>query len=392
MVGLPQRLVLEGVPRVSFYEGGPLCPEDIILPSVMRAVLEYLDEPDFGCKHLLAATPNAKILCTYAFLVGVSGAAAFLSWKEGWAEDNLALAYISPDPTAAEGRVLEAVGYTYEIVDREPERDSEATFRCRIAESLRRGVPVIGYGVVGPPEPVIIAGYEEGGEVVLGWSFFQGFPEFSAGLEFEPAGTDGTAGYFRKRKWFEDTERLLIIGERRDRPPLSGTIRDALRWLVWVTRTPMVRPEPEAPEQYQRRHNGLAAYTAWADHLRHDDEFPADDTTLRARHQIHDSAVGAVAESRWYGALFLSEAAEVFAAGPDRRGTAADVLHAAACYGAEHDLMWELWELAGGIGAPEAYRALGEPRERRAMAELVERARDEDERAAAHLEQALGGG
>ncbi len=41
MTTTPTRLVLEGVPRVSFYEGGPGCPEDIPFPSVMRALMEY---------------------------------------------------------------------------------------------------------------------------------------------------------------------------------------------------------------------------------------------------------------------------------------------------------------------------------------------------------------
>lgn len=36
MAAIPKRFVLEGVPRVSFYEGGAACPEDIPFPSVMR--------------------------------------------------------------------------------------------------------------------------------------------------------------------------------------------------------------------------------------------------------------------------------------------------------------------------------------------------------------------
>lgn len=299
MVELRQRLVLEGVPRLNFYEGGRLCPEDIILPSVMRAVLAYLGEPDLGCRHRLAQTPQCKVLCTYAFLVGVSGAAAFVSWKEGWADDNLALDYMAPYPLEPAARILRAAGYRYEIVNKGAGGDDEPAFRERIDESLERDVPVIGFGVVGPPEPVIITGYDEGGDVLLGWSLFSGFPEFATDLTFEPAADDGTTGYFRKRNWFEDTERLLIIGERQDRLPFSETIRDALRWLVWVTRTPMVRPEPEAPDRYQRRQSGLAAYTAWADHLRRDGEFPADETTLRPRHRVHDNTVGGIAEARW---------------------------------------------------------------------------------------------
>ena len=43
MTASPERLVLENVPRVSFYEGGPRCPKDICFPSVLRALMEYGD-------------------------------------------------------------------------------------------------------------------------------------------------------------------------------------------------------------------------------------------------------------------------------------------------------------------------------------------------------------
>lgn len=379
-----QRAVLENVPRVHFYEGGKRCPEDIIIPSVVRAVLEYLGDEDYGCKHCPVRVQACKVFCTYSFLVGVSGAAAFLSWKEGWHGDNVALFYMSDDPGAVERHIFEAIGYAYEAVMKEAGRDNEAVFRQHITESIDRGVPVLGYGVIGPPEPSIITGYDEGGDVLIGWSFFQNFPEFNAGVEFEPS------GYFRKRDWFKDTENLLIIGEKRPKPSLPEISRDTLRWLLKVTRTPMVRPEPDAPEHYWQRHNGLVAYDAWADHLLRDAEWPADDeTTLRAHHRIHEDAIGAVAEARWYGAVFLAEIAEHFAAGPGKPGKTEHVLHAAAGYAAEHDLMWQVWDLAGGIGNPDAFRALADPAKRRAMAEIVHQARDKDAEAADHMEQAL---
>ncbi|MCJ7736643.1 MAG: hypothetical protein MUQ10_04925 [Anaerolineae bacterium] len=378
----PDRLVLEGVPRVHFYEGGERCPEDIILPSVMRAVVEFLGDTEYGCKHCLVQNPDCKVMCTYAFLTGVSGAASFLSWKEGWHEDNMASVYITGDPGEPERRIFEATGYAYERLAKVEGRDSEALFRRRIWESIQRGVPVIGYGIIGPPEAAIITGYDEGGDVLLGWSFFQNVPEFNAGVEFEPT------GYFRKRDWFRDTEGLLVIGERRDKPSLDETYRSALGWMLEVTRTPLVRPGREAPEQYRERHNGLSAYTAWADHLLRDEDFPAgDEVVLRARHEIHNAAVGTLAEARWYGATFLTMA-DHFAAGPGRRGSMGDILHAAAYYAAEHDLMWVVWELAGGIGNPDGYRALADPAVRRAMAGIILQARDSDARAADHIERA----
>jgi hypothetical protein len=380
----PVRCVLDGVPRVHFYEGGKRCPEDIILPSVVRAVLEYLGDEDYGCKHCLAQTPECKVLCTYAFLVGVSGAASYLSWKEGWHGDNPAIFYMSADAAAPERHIFDAVGYEFEWVVKEQGCDNEALFRQRIAESIQRGMPVLGYGVIGPPEASIIAGYDEGGDVLIGWSFFQGFPEFNAGVEFE------SSGQFRKRGWFASTECLLIIGDKKDKLSLKETCRTALQWMRQVVRTPMVRPEPDAPEWYRQRHNGLAAYDAWAEHLLRDEAWPAgDEATLRAHHRIHDDAIGTVAEARWYGSVFLAEMAEHFAAGPGKLGTTEHVLHAAACYAAEHDLMWKVWELAGGIGNPDAYRFMADPAVRRAMVEIIRQARDQDAQAADHIERAL---
>ncbi|MBN2389319.1 MAG: hypothetical protein JXR84_01265 [Anaerolineae bacterium] len=385
-----QRAVLESVPRVHFYEGGKRCPEDIIIPSVMRATLEYLGEEDYGCKHCPIRGQASKVFCTYSHLVGVSGAAAFLSWKEGWHGDNIALFFMDADAGAVERHIFEAIGYAYEAVMKEEGRDNKAEFRQRIIESIDRGMPVLGYGVVGPPEPSIITGYDEGGDVLIGWSFFQNFPDFNAGVEFEPAAEGQPVGYFRKHDWFKDTENLLIIGEKQPKPSLAEVSRDALRWLLKVTRTPMVRPEPDAPEWYRHRHNGLAAYDAWADHLLRDAEWPADDeATLRAHHQIHEDAVSTVAEARWYGSVFLAEIAEHFAAEPGKLGTTEHVLHAAACYAAEHDLMWQLWELAGGIGNPDAFRTMADPAKRRALADIVRQAREKDAAAADHMEQAL---
>ncbi len=380
-----QRAVLENVPRVHFYEGGKRCPEDIIIPSVVRAILEYLGDEDYGCKHCPARGQACKVHCTYAFLVGVSGAAAFLSWKEGWHGDNVALFYMDADPGAVQDHIFAAIGYAHEAVMKEEGRDNEAVFRQRIIESIDRGVPALAYGVIGPPEPSIITGYDEGGDVLIGWNFFQNFPDFNAGVEFEDSGS------FRKHDWFNHTENLLIIGEKLPtKPSLPEVSRDALRWLIKVARTPMVRPEPDAPEWYQNRHNGLAAYDAWANHLLRDAEWPADDeATLRAHHQVHNDVIGTVAEARWYGSVFLAEIAEHFVAWSNHLGTTEHVLHAAACYAAEHDLMWTLWDLAGGIDNPEAFRAMADPAKRRAMADIVRRAQAEDVKAVDHFEQAL---
>jgi hypothetical protein len=373
MTTTPTRLVLEGVPRVSFYEGGPRCPEDIPFPSVMRALMEYYKEEDLGCRSTYPLHPGCKVTCSYSFFLGVSGVASFLSWKPGWEGDNLEIMYMSDDPAAPFDHAFQATGYAYQVVGMEDGRDNEALFREKIVESIQQGRPVLAFGPIGPPESAIITGYDEGGDVLIGWSFFQSIPEFSAGVEFEPS------GQFRKSDCFSYPPgfSFILIGQKKPRPPLPETYRQALEWMLQVARTPVT---------FGDRHNGLAAYTAWAEQLLHDEDFPDDEAILRQRHQVHDAEVLMVAEARWYGSQFLIQASD-----PDilHFRMTEDLLHAAACYAAEHDLMWKLWDLAGGNGNPDAYRHFAEPTVRRHMVPIIHQAREKDAQAAEHIARAL---
>jgi hypothetical protein len=358
------------VPGVHFYEGGERCPEDICFPSVLRSLLEYRGSQAFGCKQCMARAPECKVSCSYAFFVGVTGMASFLSWKPGWHADNAAIHNMAPDPHEPFRRGFSAAGFTFEWVGKEAGRDNEALFRARILSSVRdRGMPVLGFGVIGPPEPSIITGYDAGGDVLLGWSFFQNVPEFAGGVEEEPG------GYFRKRRWFPDTETLAIVHGPGEHPPFAETVRSALQWMLVVAGTPLVRG----------RHNGLAAYGAWAEHLARDQDLPAgQETTLRERHEVHNNVVGSVAEARWYGAQFLIQAAEQL-----HYRAAEPLFRAAACYAAEHALMWQLWDLAGGNGNPDAFLKFAEPAIRREMIPIVLESGAKSAEAAGHIGRAL---
>ena len=241
---LSDRMVLGNVPQINFFEGGPRCPEDICLPSILRAITEYINDPDYGCNKCPSHAPNCKVPCSYSFFVGVTGAAFFLSWKDGWHGDNLAPFYLDADAAAMEKHAFRALGYSFEFLM----PDQRDQFVPRIAKSLQRGMPVISYGIIGPPKSGLITGYDEGGNVILGWNFFQNFDQ---GIEKEPS------GYYRKRDWVKDAQSLLIIGDQVTRPSLKDTYRVALEFGLKVARTPMVRPELDAPEWYQHRHNGL---------------------------------------------------------------------------------------------------------------------------------------
>lgn len=374
---LPQRILLDGVPRVAFYEG-QRCPEDFPFQTCLRAWLEYRGEL-LGCQH--AAGDPSRAGCTYAYLIAASGHGSGLTWHaHQWDGANQSIAIGFPDPNTPFRRTLAAVGYTYELAGNADgshasgdginclgHYEDEATLRERIVSSLVDGRPCIGFGIVGPPEACLLTGYDEQGDTLLGWSMFQQWPECTVGVEFEPS------GQFRKRDWYADTSAIMTIGPGRDPA-----------WQVPYRKILANNLEALRPASFHDRDHGLAAYAPWATDLLEDPGFQSGDLgLLRMLHMVHMDAVGSIAEGRWYTQLVLEEAATHFpeAAEPIRK--------AARLYREQHDLMWKVWDAGGGNGMEEVnVRALARPESRQAVAALLPQAYDLDARALEQLERA----
>jgi hypothetical protein len=360
------RRVLADVPRVGFYPDVHRLdprrgPEDIIFPACMRAIMEFLGHPEYD----------------YIHFVGVTGAGFYLNWKEGWHEDNSAIYFMVPfdEHVKLFEYAFDSTGYAMDFVPLKGNGAAdEAEARQRIMASIDAGKPIMSHGVVGPPETCVIAGYDEGGEVLIGWSFFQAHDDCIEGVEFEPN------GMFRKRDWYPNAWDLLAAGERGE-PVDPKTVRlRSLEWAVKVVRT---------VETWDgRTHNGLAAYDAWAEHLLRDDDITPDGAIPEGAagrpYDVHDDAVGTVAEGRHYVSEYLIRVAQ---AEPKMR---AHLLKAAGCYSEEHDLMWRIWGCVGGNGrSPSHVQRFADPATRRRIIELIRKARHEDEEAIEHIEAAL---
>ena len=147
------------------------------------------------------------------------------AFRRLWNRDdggNVDLMYLQPEPYI---RVFEALNYDHRVI---PYGDKAAALRA-VRQSLARRRPVLAFGIIGPPECGIVAGYDEEGDVLLGYSYFQ----------------DGSlSGYYQKRDWYEETspaggpegrpvggmaERVLFItvGDKRRWP--GPPKRDVLR-------------------------------------------------------------------------------------------------------------------------------------------------------------------
>ena len=354
-----QRLVLDKVPKVGYgmVDGNVAMTP---FPACLKACLEYMGD-DLGFAGTGGKYPRDAV---YAYLMGTTGAAFRLLWGPGWRGDNVASFAIYDDAGEIFRRGFGAAGYAYEVTHRDP----QAPFRDRVVASIRdRGRPVIAHGVIGPPEEAIIAGYDEGGRVAIGWSFFYETVIGHAGVEFEPN------GMFRKRNWEADTWSMLVIGDKLGTPDRRQTCTDALRNALHVMRDPL----------RGNAYNGLAAYDAWAEHIMRDDEVAAGGKPDDA-FGVHSDAIDVVAEGRWYASVFLKQAADVL---PEARD---DLLAASDCCKVEHDLMWKIWGIVGSNERAQAQRdAFLKPDVRRSIVALIRQARDRDAEAAGHIERAL---
>jgi hypothetical protein len=99
---------------------------------------------------------------------------------------------------------------------------------------------------------------------------------------------------------------------------------------------------------------------------------------------VHNDATTMVAEGRWYASRFLTGIAG------EEPKLAEALYQAAACYAAEHDLMWQIWHLLGGLGFSEVQaRNLAKAEIRRQIVPLILQAREKDREAAHHIERAV---
>ena len=285
---------MENVPRVAFARIHDGRFEFTPFPSCLKAITGYVGTP-----------------VTYHYVLSTSGAAFRLLWhRERWEGGNVDIRFMDENPLRPFTAALSSLGYEYEIIlngtlDWEIPHvtiqkylsphfvTQPARFREAVVESINGGRPVLALGVVGPPEACIITGYDDGGDVLVGWSMFQ-----EGGGMFAPAGTE-ESGYFRQTDWFQKTYGLITLGKR-TKVDVTQVYLDTLKWIPAIVRTPTVH----------NYYSGLRAYDEYIAKMLADDEFPSDDVErLAQRRMVHYDAMTMIAE-RGDGATFLSEVSE----------------------------------------------------------------------------------
>jgi AraC-like DNA-binding protein len=197
-------------------------------------------------------------------------------------------------------------------------------FKELIVDSIEAGKPVLASNLVHAPEFGLVTGYDTKGDVLLGWSHFQGEPGACDGFE--------KTGEYRVSGWYDKVWELILFGDKvRDH-------KDPYLLLQWAL--DMLEGRNPCEDGF---FSGLEAYDAWSESLAYDRLFKTDEAALKQVLAMHSSYAGQLAESRaWAQSFFTSILVTML---PEHR---AEVEQAGDSCLAIHDLMWEVWGALGG--------------------------------------------
>jgi len=231
---------------------------DRLIPNVPRVAM-FVGEEAYLTTYvgsLYAALQALGENWSYADLLAMSGAGNRLRWKPGtWDPSNIGSLQAEEPGSGPIFRVLKAAGWKGHLRVTRPleglaEVDVDYAYaRREICASLEAGHPVLALGILGPPEFCVVFGYQDDGENLIGWSYFQtdeGFrPE-------EP---------FIKSGWFEGMWGYLLLTGKTVQPSLRQSGLAAMKALVAHAHRGEVRGAKV----------GFAAWDAMLDQLEQDD-------------------------------------------------------------------------------------------------------------------------
>lgn len=362
--------VLYGIPKVSYFgESGEMTP----FIATLKACLAFLGQQE-----------------SYARLYAASGAAFRLIWNtKYWDGGNVDIMLMRNDPVEPLARAFRAAGREFEMVckpgkaghftaEKAGDKDRVKTgnkqdFIRMIRAEIDAGRPLIGFGIIGPPEACIITGYRDDGETLLGWNFFQEMPEYNRGVEILPC------GYFVRKDWFEheETIALMAMGNPLPAREVQTELKDILGFALKVLETAQVN------EEYA---GGPAAFSAWTAALENPAEFPenAPLPMLYERLVCLCDAQTMLVEGRWFAHKYLKFAAE------NAPRVSAELSAAAGLFAEEANAVRKAAAEAGFNGMDERHaRNLSDPKKRKLMIDTFRRAAELELQAAGHLRNAV---
>lgn len=321
------------VTKVGFngQTGDNRSPESLPFPACMASLLEAIGAPSPTREIHAHDTVYTKRVNNDTVLAA-SGMAFGLLWSREYCMSALDLMQVGQHREVIR-RAFGYLGYSYKLLDRQ-EMGADMVKR-QIVASIDAGRPALVFALFDPPECAIVAGYDDDGDTLIGWSHFQ-----------EGQKTEAN-GMFRVENWQNSGWWMFVVPDEKIAPMLDA--RDVLQHGLDILRM----TEGEGYDM------GQAAYAQWLAALEGDG---------KGLFNFHRSLLFSLAELRCWGSNFLRDAG---------------VCDAADCFQKIHDLCWEMF------GKANNEQAFAEAENRLAVAAVLREIAKQDEQAALCIEAFL---
>lgn len=268
--------ILYGIRKIEHGAYG----SNTMFPICVKAVSEYLGDD-----------------VSYAYIMAVTGAAFRLVWNRNeWDLSNIDIYHTLRESNTIYQYGARALGRDFSFLGREKETIKKE-FSDFIKKAIANGYPVIALGIIGPPEPCIVTGFEADGDIVMGWNFFQNDPEFSSDI------STMDNGYFRCHTWWEntDTQAVMCIGALTD---TTYDTKDIINMALKIM-------EPRDENTYAK---GIRAYEAWKEMLLQETWFGNGSTfdVLFSKLLVQNDAMTCLQDGRKWAATYFEELANQY--------------------------------------------------------------------------------
>lgn len=224
--------------------------ENYMFPSCMRSVMGALGEDKSF---------------DFIFFAGVTGDLFMQTWMYPKWQYNDSYSQTCHHTLVPIQKAFTACGYAYDYVPKAELQRDKSKYVQKIVESIDKGIPVLTFGIAGPPICSVIFGYDENGDVLIGWSQFTDEPHPENDGPHEAC---FSKNYFQKRNGLDKSDALIFIKDKKNTPSIADGIRKS------ILNIPMFASFPETTGLYaQRIVFGKQAFDAWADSLLDDSCF-----------------------------------------------------------------------------------------------------------------------
>jgi len=373
-----KRHVLSGVTKLQFG------PESDVFSNALRIVLSHLEGKNIEYRD---------ILCTSGRAFKLTWNTRFWNWEKSMDKPDPDAEYYLRNDYETMDDAFEAAGYAHEILFnkdcRFPVQKSYGALargkdynafvnreyiKKRVVQSIHdKERPVVALlsvtGELWAPEWCIITGYDDSGDVIIGWSCFQDAPEGKGHVQCEPN------GHFRLKEWEKEASTVVLVGDKKEHALSEKEV--ARRVLEYAVRY----SQGSVKDQESM---GFDSYTAWAQGIEDERITNMDYKILEGKILYHRHFIGHLAAQKWYTSDYLHNMKH-------KGWNVSDILYASANYAKIHELMWDCWKIFGGYWR-ETKVEVEKSRDGKARQEavsIIDEAKNLDMNAVDHLESAL---